>query len=68
MTRGGNAQDPGEVFCTATFALADGEIMGQEAAGPFRSRGRRRSCRCPSDREWEGLASGKEVGGVEQAL
>jgi hypothetical protein len=29
MTMSGNAQNPGEVFCTATFALARGEIMGE---------------------------------------
>jgi len=29
MTMSGNAQNPGEVFCTATFVLTRGEIMGE---------------------------------------
>jgi hypothetical protein len=29
MTMSGNAQNPGEVFCSATFVLARGEIMGE---------------------------------------
>ena len=29
MTMSGNAQNPGEVFCTATFVLARGEIIGE---------------------------------------
>jgi hypothetical protein len=29
LTMSGNAQNPGEVFCTATFVLARGQIMGE---------------------------------------